>query len=111
LLRINIRNPRRNERDLKVSWKEVVPHREGHMLSKGDNKMISGEIMLMPTHFLILEVEEEDKVESSHVSHVGRMGINYSNVQRRRRIEEKLTSLKHIGEMLKQKVQKVEAHF
>jgi hypothetical protein len=39
------------------------------------------------------------------------MDIKQLIVQIGKRTEEKLTSLKHRGEMLKQKAQKVEAHF
>jgi hypothetical protein len=39
------------------------------------------------------------------------MDTRQLTVQTGKRTEEKLTSLKHRGEMLKQKVQKAEAHF
>ena len=52
----NIRSPKRNGRDLRVSLKEATPHSE-------DSKMISEEIMLIQTHFLVLEVEVEEEVE------------------------------------------------
>jgi hypothetical protein len=75
-----------------------------------DSKMISEEIMLMQTLFLVLEVEVEEEEELSHVLHVGRMGTSHSSVQRRRRTEEKLTSLKRRGVMLRMKMQKWEDH-
>jgi hypothetical protein len=44
--------------------KEVEPHSEdSHRLNREDNKMISGEIMMMKTLFLILEVEVEEEEE------------------------------------------------
>ena len=50
---------------------EVEPHnRDRKFLSRGDNKMINKEDMLMQIHFLVLEVEEEAEEELSHVSHV-----------------------------------------
>jgi hypothetical protein len=81
------------------------------MLSRGDNIMSSEEIMLMQTLFLVLEVGEEAEVESSHVSRVERMDIKQLTIQIGKRTEENLTSLRHRGEMLKQKAQKAEAHF
>jgi hypothetical protein len=60
---------------------------------------------LIITHFLVPEVEEEAEVESSHASHVERMGTSHLTVHIRRRMEEKLTSLRHRGEMLKQKTE------
>ena len=53
----------RNGRDLRVKLKEVEPHSEGHMLNREGNKMISEEIMLMQTLFLILEVKGEEEEE------------------------------------------------
>jgi hypothetical protein len=65
---------------------------------------------LIITHFLIPEVEEEVEVESSHASHVERMDTRQLTVQIGRRMEEKLTSPKHRGEVLKQKTQKTKGH-
>jgi hypothetical protein len=110
LPRINSRSPRRTGRDLRVKLKEVEPHSEGHMLNREGSKMISEEIMLMQTLFLVLEVEVEEEEESSHATHVGRMGTKQLIVQIERRMEEKLTSPRHRGEMLKQKTQKTEGH-
>jgi hypothetical protein len=73
------------------------------MLSRERQQMIRVVIMLMQTLFLILEVEVEEEEESSHVLHVGRMGTSHSSVQRRRRIQEKLTSLRRRGVMLRMK--------
>ena len=47
-------------------------------------------------------------MESSHATHVGKMDTRQLTVQIGRRMEEKLTSPRHIGEMLKQKTQKTE---
>jgi hypothetical protein len=66
--------------------------------------MINEEIMLMQTLFLVLEVEVEEEEELSHVSHVGRMGTGHLSVQRRRKMQEKLTSLKHRGVMSRMKM-------
>jgi hypothetical protein len=78
------------------------------MLSRGDSIMNSEEIMLMQTLFLVPEVGEEAEVESSHVSHVERMDIKQLTVQTGKRMEEKLTSLKRRGVMLRMKTRKVE---
>jgi hypothetical protein len=43
--------------------KEVEPHREGHMLSSEVSKLNKEEDMLIMIGFLVLEVEEEEKVE------------------------------------------------
>jgi hypothetical protein len=72
--------------------------------------MISEEVMLIQTLFLVLEVEVEEEVELSRVLHVGRMGTSHSSVQRKRRTLEKLTSLKHRGVMLRMNTQEVEGH-
>ena len=99
----NFRSTRRIGRDLRVKLKEVEPHSRG-------SKMISKEIMLTLTHFLVPEVEEEAAEELSHVSHVERMGTSHSSVQRRRKMEEKLTSLKRRGMMLTMKTPEVGGH-
>jgi hypothetical protein len=49
-------------------------------------------------------------VESSRASPVGRMGTSHLSVQRKKRTKAKLTSPRHRGEMLKQKMQKTEGH-
>jgi hypothetical protein len=109
LPRKETRSPRRNGRNLRVKLKEVEPHSRGsRMLNKEDNKLMSEEIMLMQTLFLVLEVGEEIELESSHVLHVGKMGTNRSSVQRKRKMQEKLTSLKRRGVMLSQKMQTAE---
>ena len=49
-------------------------------------------------------------MESSHASRVERMDTRQLIVQIGRRMEEKLTSLRHRGKMLKKKMQKTEGH-
>jgi hypothetical protein len=79
------------------------------MLNKEDsNIQRREEIMLTRTLFLVPEEKEEEEVESSHVSHVGRMGTGHLSVQRKIKMEEKLTSLRHRGRMLRSKIQKAE---
>jgi hypothetical protein len=52
----------------------VVPHsRDSKILSRGGSKRISREDMLMPTHFLVPEAEEEVEEELSHVLRVVKM--------------------------------------
>jgi hypothetical protein len=85
LPRRNTQNPRRNGRNLRIRLREVEPHIGSHMLSREGNKLINEKIMMMPTPFLVLEVEAEEEEESSHVLHVGRMDISHSSVQRRRK--------------------------
>jgi hypothetical protein len=93
------------EKDLRVELKEVEPHSRGSkILSRGGNKMISKEDMLMQIHFLVPEVEEEVEEESSHVLHVGKMDTKLWTVQRGRWMEETLTSLRRRGVMSKMKM-------
>jgi hypothetical protein len=66
--------------------------------------------MLTPTLFLVPEVEEEAKEESSHVSHVERTDIKLLIVQTGNQTEEKLTSLRRRGVMLRMKMQTAEDH-
>ena len=56
LPRIEIRNPRRYGRNLRLRLREVEVHREGNI----PNREAS---MLMETFFLVPEVEEEEEVE------------------------------------------------
>jgi hypothetical protein len=101
-------------RSLKPEQKEVevlnedntLNNKDNNMLSRGDSIMSSEEIMLTQILFLAPEVEEEAEAESSHATHVGRMGIKQLTVQ----IKEKLTSSRHKSKLLKQKTQKVEGH-
>jgi hypothetical protein len=113
------RSPRRNGRDLRVRLREVEPHSRGsNKLNKEDNNMLSrgGSIqnrmadMLTPTLFLVPEVEEEAEEELSHVLHVGRMDIKPWIVQTGRWTEEKLTSQRHRGMMLRMNTPKVGSH-
>ena len=58
------RIPRRIGRDLRVRLREVEPHSRGsHNLNREDHRLISKEVMLMQTLFLILEVEVEEEEE------------------------------------------------
>ena len=54
--RIEIKNPRKSGRNLKLKLREVEAHRERKIL----NKEVS---MLMETFFLVPWVEEEEEVE------------------------------------------------
>jgi hypothetical protein len=56
LPRIEVRNPRKTGRNLRLRLREVEAHREGHI----PKREVS---MLMETFFLIPEVEEEEEVE------------------------------------------------
>ena len=78
LFRREHRSPRRIGRYPRVKLNKVVPHcrdihkRDGDrkFLSRGGSKRISREDMLMPTHFLVPEAEEEAEEELSHVLRV-----------------------------------------
>jgi hypothetical protein len=103
-------NPRMTGRSLRLGQKEVEVHSEASPLNSEGSIQNRAEDTLIITHFLIPEVEEEVEVESSHASHVERMGTSHLTVQIRRRMEKELTSPRHRGEMLKQKTQKMEGH-
>jgi hypothetical protein len=100
LPKINTRSPRRNGRNFRVKLKEVEPHSEGNMLNRENNILNRKEGMLIIICFLVPEVEEEEEVESSHASHVERMGTSLMSGQRKGRKLEKLTSPRHSDEML-----------
>ena len=112
------RSPKRIGKNLRVELKEVVPHSRGshklykgnEILSRGGSRIIIKEDMLMQIHFLVPEVEEEAVEESSHVLHVGKMDTRPLNIQRGRWTEEKLTSLRRRGVMLKMKTLEVGSH-
>jgi hypothetical protein len=56
LPRIEIKNPRKSGRNLRLRLREVEVHREGSI----PNRKVS---MLMETFFLVPEVEEDKEVE------------------------------------------------
>jgi hypothetical protein len=94
------RNPRRIGRDLRVELREVVPRsRDSKILSRGGSKRISREDMLMQTHFLVPEVEEEAEEELSHASRVVKTDTKPWTVQTGRWTKEMLTSLRRRGRM------------
>jgi hypothetical protein len=95
-------------RNLRLRQREVEVHREGDMLSKENNILSREEDMLIILGFLMPKVEEEAEVESSLASHVERMGTRQLTIQIGKRMEEKLTSLRHKGKMLRQSTLKVE---
>jgi hypothetical protein len=72
--------------------------------------MISKEDMLTPTHFLVLEVEEEVEEELSHVLHVGKTDTKPWTVQTGKWTEEKLTSLRRRGVTWRMKTLEVGNH-
>jgi hypothetical protein len=80
------------------------------MLSQGGSIQSRMADMMMPTLFLVPEVEEEAEEESSHVLHVGRMDIKPWIVQTGRWTEEKLTSQRRRGVMLRMKTPEVGSH-
>jgi hypothetical protein len=84
----------------------VVPHRKDHTLNNEGSIMSIREIMLRQILLLVPEVEEE----SSHVLHVGRMDIKSLIVQIGKWTEEKITSLRCRGVMLRMKTPEVESH-
>jgi hypothetical protein len=56
LPRIEIKNPRKSGRNIRLKLREVEAHREGNILNREVN-------MLMETFFLVPKVEEEEEVE------------------------------------------------
>jgi hypothetical protein len=90
----------------------VEVHSKASTLNNEGNIQNRVEDTLIITHFLVLGVEEEVEVEVelSHASRVERMDTSHFTVQIRRRMEEKLTSPRHRGDMMKQKTQKMKGH-
>jgi hypothetical protein len=66
--------------------------------------------MLTQTLFLVPEVEDEAEEESSHALHVERMDIKLLIVQTGNPTEEKLTSLRRRGVILRTEMQTAEDH-
>jgi hypothetical protein len=110
LPKIGSRNPRTIGRSLRLERKEVEVHSEANTPNIEGSRQNRAEDTLIITPFLVPEVGEEAEVESSHATHVGKMDTRQLTVLIGRRMEEKLTSSKHRGEMLKQKTQKTEGH-
>jgi hypothetical protein len=105
------RSPRRIGRDLGVKLKELEPHIRGiNTLSRGGSKMINKEIMLMQTHLLVPEVEEEVEEESSHVLHVEKTDTRPLTIQTGSWTEENLTSQRRRGVMWRMKTLEVGSH-
>jgi hypothetical protein len=110
LPKIGSRNPRTTRKSLRLEHKEVEVHNEASTLNNEGSIQNRVEDTLIITHFFIPEVEEEAEVESLHASRVERMDTRQLTIQIGRRMEDKLTSSRHRGEMLKQKTQKTEGH-
>jgi len=101
LPKTGFRNPKITGRSLRPEWKEVEVLSKASTLSSECSRKNKVEDTLMLILFLVPEVEEEAEEESSHVTHVGRMDIRQLIVQIGRKMEEKLTSSRHRGELLK----------
>jgi hypothetical protein len=63
LSKIEIISLRKNGRNLNLILREVEAHNKGNTLDKEGSMLIREESMLIPTCFLVLEVEEEEEVE------------------------------------------------
>ena len=108
--RTNTRSPRRTGRSLRLELREVEVHSEASTLNSEGCRQNKTEDTLTRTHFLVPEVEEEAEEESSHATYVERMGTKQLTIQTEKKMEEKLTSPRHKGELLKKKTQKTEGH-
>jgi hypothetical protein len=97
-------------RSLRQEWKEVEVISEASTLNIKGNRQNRVEDMLITVLFLVPEVEEEAEEESSHATYVERMGTKQLTIQTEKKMEEKLTSPRHKGELLKKKTQKTEGH-
>jgi hypothetical protein len=80
------------------------------MLSRGGRIQNRVAGMLMPTLFLVLEVGVEEEVESSHVLHVERTDTKPLIFQTGKWTEEKITSLRCKGVMLRMRILEVGSH-
>jgi hypothetical protein len=108
LPKIGFKNSRTTGKSLRLEQKEVEVHSEDIMLNNEGSRQNRTEDTLIITHFLVPEVEEEVEVESSHASHVERMDTRQLTIQIGKRMEEKLTSLRPRGKMMRWKTQKME---
>jgi hypothetical protein len=90
-------------RSLRLEQKEVEVLSEDNTLNNEGSKQNRMEDTLITILFLVPEVEEEAEEESSHAIHVGKMDTRRLIVQTERRMEVKLTLLRHKGKLLKQK--------
>jgi hypothetical protein len=95
-------------KSLRLEQKEVEVHSKESTLNSEGSRKNRAEDTLIITPFLVPEVGEEAEVESSHATHVEKMDTKQLIVQIGKRMEEKLTSPRHRGEMLRQKTQKTE---
>ena len=110
MAKMGSRNLSMTGRSLRPEWKEVEVLSKASTLNSECSRKNRVEDMPMLILFLVPEVEEEVEEESSHATHVGRMDTKKLTIQTRRKMEEKLTSPRHKGKVLRQRMMKVEYH-